>query len=104
MKRVKLVTYQDEGTKTYIDTFTANEFSDFILVPIPTERVNDREWIEEMQGALSVIQTSKQFIIVSDELNFTFYGLKEEDDDSGPSNCELQHEGSVDPVVGDTEL
>jgi hypothetical protein len=92
-KPLKLYVYETQPEKTYIHSFEADDFNDFMLVKLGKMTAEEHlNTVDTLRTELDKIYPDKQLIIISDGLDISFYGIRiseEEEDVSRPSDSEL---------------
>lgn len=89
---VKLKVYQYEPEAIYIDTIEAKSFDDFMIVTL--DRFDHQDY-ESILFNLKENFPDKKILIIPDGMNIAFYGIKEDNDDNGLTDSQLQHKESA---------
>lgn len=83
-KHVKLSIYQEVGEETWVETFKARDFSDFMLVELDGSSIKDAEDLmqihDQIEKTLEDTMPDKVAIIVDKGLDLNFYGFEVIDD------------------------
>jgi hypothetical protein len=79
LKSVKLYICEDQPNETIIESFQAKEWDDFVLITFSGDpRLIDMEGISE---TLNQTFKDKKILLMPEELNLKFYGVREEQDE-----------------------
>ena len=76
---VKLQIYQIEGEKTYVDSFEAESFDDFIIIVGDFDH-KDSDELQNIYESISE-KTNKTVLMIDNKADIKFLGLKEDIDD-----------------------
>lgn len=83
--KVKIYLYDLKPDKVMIDTFTAEDFKDFLIVRVSDEVMQDPAAVSEIQQALFSYESKSKIILASDSMKIGAYGIREveeSDDDN----------------------
>lgn len=75
-KPVKLQLYTLEGEKTYVDSFEAQSFEDFVIVAMDTKTYSHEE-LNEAHVSFSEVFKDRKVIILDKMMDVSFVGLRE---------------------------
>lgn len=76
-EQVKLLVYEMHGNEIVVDSITAKDFDDFILIEVDPSMVNID--IDQLTGSIDEVfkDSKKQILIVPRNAEIGFYGFRE---------------------------